>query len=494
MPIVNTLDIKDKISVNVGLFGHIDCGKTAIAEVLSEFVSTAGIDAHPQSKERGITIDMGFTSLILDKFLVTLVDLPGHADLIRTVVASIDIIDCAIVVIDAVHGAQIQTGEHLIILESLGINHIIVALNKIDLISKEQLNPMIEKVSIFFKSTSFGSDVPIFAVSAKNKNGFEKLKKGLLDLLNKIKVKRDKSNDLIIPIDHHFPIKGIGTIITGTILQGTIRVNQNLNIIPINKSGRVKSLQIFKQDVDKAEAGDRVGIAIKGLDYKAVFRGCYVVSNKENFISGNLFKSKIYINKYYKASLKFGIQTHITLGMNTIPAYIFPFKEINNKFIAFNPDENDVNFDAIISTIEPVLTKNLVFLKNKQSKNYEKFLISRLDLPATTLRIVGIGEIIEIYEHLPILHKFKIKYGIVKNSNHPQGIIVNNLAKSLTGAKKIIGKKLERPFDKVIDTFGTKGGVVVSLKEKKNKISNGDQVILKELRSFNIKQGQTSNL
>lgn len=494
MPIVNTLDIKDKISVNVGLFGHIDSGKTAIAEVLSEFVSTAGIDAHPQSKERGITIDMGFTSLILEKFLVTLVDLPGHADLIRIVVASIDIIDYAIIVIDAVHGPQIQTGEHLIILESLGINHIIVALNKIDLISKEQLNLMIKKVTSFLKSTSFGSDVPIFAVSAKNKKGFEKLKKGLLDLLNKIKVKRNKSDDLIIPIDHHFPIKGIGTIITGTILQGTIKVNQNLNIIPINKSGRVKSLQIFKQDVDKAEAGDRIGVAIKGLDYKSIFRGCYVVSNKENLISGNFFKSKIYINKYYKASLKFGIQTHITLGMNTIPAYIFPFKEFNNRFIAFNPEENDVNFNAIISTIEPVLIKNLGLLKNKQSKNYEKFLISRLDLPATTLRIVGVGEIIEIYDHPPKLHKFKIKKGIVKNSNHPQGIIVNNLAKSLAGAKKIIGKKLEQPFDKVFDIFGTKGGVVVSLKEKKTEVSNGDQVILKELRSFNLKQGQTYNL
>ncbi len=491
MPIVNTLDIKDKISVNVGLFGHIDCGKTAIAEVLSEFVSTAGIDAHPQSKERGITIDMGFTSLILEKFLVTLVDLPGHADLIRIVVASIDIIDCAIIVIDAVHGPQIQTGEHVIILESLGINHIIVALNKIDLISKEHLNLMIEKVTSFFKSTSFGSDVPIFAVSAKNKKGFEKLKKGLLDLLNKIKVKRNKSDDLIIPIDHHFPIKGIGTVITGTILQGTIKINQNLNIIPINKSGRVKSLQIFKQDVSKAEAGDRIGIAIKGLDYKSIFRGCYVVSNKENFISGNLFKSEISINKYYKASLKFGMQTHITLGMNTIPAYIYLFREIDNKFIAFNPGENDFNFNAIISTVEPVLIKNLALLKNNQSKNYEKFLISRLDLPATTLRIAGAGKIIEIYEHPPILYKFKIKYGVVKDSNHPQGIIVNNLAKSLAGAKKIIGKNLEQPFDKVIDTFGTKGGVVVSLKEKKNKISNGDQVILKELRSFKIKQGQT---
>lgn len=494
MPEISTYDIKNKISVNVGLFGHIDSGKTAIAEVLSEMISTAGIDAHPQSKERGITIDMGFTSLILDKYLVTLVDLPGHADLIRTVVASIDIIDCAVIVIDAVHGPQVQTGEHLVILESFDIKQIVVALNKIDLVSENQLNQMIKKVENFFKDTSFGSEVSIFPVSAKNKIGFENLKNGLLKLLNQTIVKRNKVNDLIIPIDHHFPIKGIGTVITGTILQGAININQNLNIVPINKSGRVKSLQIFKQDVDKAEAGDRVGIAIKGLDYKAIFRGCYAVSNEASFTSGYLFKSKIHLNRYYKAGLKFGIQIHITLGMNTIPAYIFPFEEIEDKFIAFNPNEDNVHFNGIISTLEPVLIKNLERIKNTQNKNYQKFLISRLDLPATTLRIAGVGEIIEIYDHPPILYKYKIKRGIVKDSNHTQGIVVYNLAKSLTGARKIVGRNLELPFGKVIDTFGTRGSVVVSLKEKEIEITNGDLVMLKELRSFNIKQGQTYQL
>ena len=83
------MDIKDKIPVNIGLFGHIDSGKTAIAAVLSEIISTAGIDAHPQSKERGITIDLGFTSFILNKYLITLVDCPGHADLIRISASSV---------------------------------------------------------------------------------------------------------------------------------------------------------------------------------------------------------------------------------------------------------------------------------------------------------------------------------------------------------------------------------------------------------------------
>ncbi|MEJ2296205.1 MAG: GTP-binding protein [Candidatus Lokiarchaeota archaeon] len=100
--------IENKISVHIGLFGHIDSGKTAIAERLSEIISTAGIDAHPQSKERGITIDLGFTSFILDDYLVTLVDGPGHADLIRISASSIEIIDCAIIVIDINKGLKMR--------------------------------------------------------------------------------------------------------------------------------------------------------------------------------------------------------------------------------------------------------------------------------------------------------------------------------------------------------------------------------------------------
>src|SRR5512137_367423 len=99
--------------VHVGLFGHVDSGKTAIARALSETVSTAGLDAHPQSKQRGITIDLGFTAFDLGDVKVALVDAPGHADLIRSAVASASIIEIAIVVVDITKGFEVQTGEHM---------------------------------------------------------------------------------------------------------------------------------------------------------------------------------------------------------------------------------------------------------------------------------------------------------------------------------------------------------------------------------------------
>ena len=127
------MDISKKIPVHIGLFGHIDSGKTAVAASLSDIISTAGIDAHPQSKERGITIDIGFTSFMLDEYIVTLVDGPGHADLIKISASQVEIIDCALIVIDINKGPQVQTGEHLIMIESLNIEKIIVIINKIDL-------------------------------------------------------------------------------------------------------------------------------------------------------------------------------------------------------------------------------------------------------------------------------------------------------------------------------------------------------------------------
>ena len=146
------MEIEKKIPIHIGFFGHIDSGKTKIAEVLSEIISTAGIDAHPQSKERGITIDLGFTSFILERFLITLVDAPGHADLIKISASSVEIIDCALIVIDINKGPQVQTGEHLIMIESLNIDKIIVILNKIDLFSGI-IEEEIKKTRDFFNST-----------------------------------------------------------------------------------------------------------------------------------------------------------------------------------------------------------------------------------------------------------------------------------------------------------------------------------------------------
>ncbi|MFX1574042.1 MAG: GTP-binding protein [Promethearchaeota archaeon] len=470
------MHIENKTPVHIGLFGHIDSGKTAIAEVLSEIISTAGIDAHPQSKERGITIDLGFTSFLLDKYLVTLVDGPGHADLINISASSIEIIDIALIVIDINKGPQVQTGEHLIMVESLRIKDIIVILNKIDLF-KKSIEEEIKHIREFFDSTSFGSNIPIYAVSAKNKVGFEELKKGILEKINFLKIKRIIDGDLIIPIDHHFPIKGIGTILTGTILSGTLSLNQKIEILPINSLGRIKSVQIFHQNVNSAKAGDRVGLNIKGIDAKKVYRGCYATNNSKSFEYCDIIGVEVNNNSLFKPDTHFGTQVHITIGMVTISGSIYPFDEVNGKRVQKSVSNKDNRFKAII------IFKDKVLIRKRKAI----LLISRLDLPPTTLRILGSADVLKIYDKPPLFYRYKIKKGFIKNPDHPQGIICTGLAQSAIGAKKIIGKKLEPPFTKVLNTFGTKGAVIVGIKTNDIVVRKGDPVFLKELRSFHLK-------
>ncbi|MFX1320271.1 MAG: selenocysteine-specific translation elongation factor [Promethearchaeota archaeon] len=470
------MDIEKKIPIHIGLFGHIDCGKTAIAKVLSEIISTAGIDAHPQSKERGITIDLGFTSFILDKYLITLVDGPGHADLIKISASSVEIIDCALVVIDINKGPQVQTGEHLIIIQSLKIKKIIVLLNKIDLFTGNVVEE-VEKTRKFFRSTSFSSDVPIFAVSAKNEIGFNELKVGILEMINSLEIKREIGGDVIIPIDHHFPIKGMGAILTGTIMRGIIKLNDILEILPIKSSGRVKSIQIFHQNVNSAKAGDRIGINIKGLDFRKVFRGCYATNNPELFDFCDTIEVTVNSNELFKPKTGFGTQIHITIGMVTVVGNIYPFYEREGKRIQIAISNNEAEFKAIIILKERILIP----------KERTIMLLSRLDLPPTTLRIMGSAEIIKIHTVPPVFYKYKIKKGYIKNPEHPQGIICTGLAQSGFGAKKIIGRKLESPFTQILNTFGTKGAVIVGIENKNLPIKKGERVLLKELRSFQLK-------
>jgi len=470
------MDITTKIPVHIGIFGHIDSGKTKIAEALTLLKGTAGIDAHPQSKERGITIDIGFTSFVLDNYLITLVDGPGHADLIKISASSVEIIDCALIVIDINKGPQVQTGEHIIMVESLGIKKIIVILNKIDLFSGD-IEEETEKTKEFFNTTSYGSNVPVYAVSAKLESGFKELKRGILNVINSIDIKRDSEDEIVIPIDHHFPIKGMGAVLTGTLLSGTLKLNQNLEILPINASGRVKSIQIFHQDVDSAKAGDRIGINVKGIDVNRVYRGCYATNDRKAFDFCDIIEVDVNNNRLFKPKTHFGTQVHVTIGMLTIAGNLYPYYEEDQKRIQTSVSNKEQGFKALL------ILKDKVLIRKKKMV----ILLSRLDLPPTTLRILGSAKVSKIHKDSPLFYKYKVKKGVIKNPDQSQGIICTGLAQSSIGAKKIVGKKLEVPFTKVISTFGTKGAVIIGYDDNEKELKKGDAVFLKELRSFHLK-------
>ncbi|MFX1451555.1 MAG: hypothetical protein ACFFCM_11970, partial [Promethearchaeota archaeon] len=251
-----------------------------------------------------------------------------------------------------------------------------------------------------------------------------------------------------------------------------------IEILPIKSSGRVKNIQIFHQDVDSAKAGDRVGLNIKGIDLSKVFRGCYVISNSDNFEYSNIIEVMVNKNKLFKPKTNFGTQIHITIGMLTTTGNIYPYYDLDGKRVQRNIDKKDQTFNAIIVIKEKVIIK----------KKNAFMLVSRLDLPPTTLRILGSAKLLRIHKEQPIFYKYKIKKGVIKNPDHSEGIICTGLAQSVTGAKKLIGKKLEEPFSKILNTFGTKGAVIIGLEEPQKITRKGDPVFLKELRSFRLKK------
>ena len=306
-----------------------------------------------------------------------------------------------------------------------------------------------------------------------------KLKEGILELTKKLVIKRDFKGVLTIPIDHHFLIKGRGAIITGTILKGMLSIGQNLAILPLNIEGRVKNIEVFHQAVESAKAGDRVGINLKNLDVKQVYRGCIATDDVSAFNHCEIIDVSVNNNKLFKPETRFGTQIHVTIGMHTVAANIYPYHEQNGKKIQAIVTNQDNGFQAFLWFNEKVLIQ----------KEKSLMLISRLDLPPTTLRILGAARVTNIYtsEHPPEIFKYKTKRGRVKNPEHSQGIICSDLAQSAIGAKKIVGKKLEPPFTKILGTFGTKGAVIIGV-EPDVKIKENDTVLLKELRNFFLKK------
>lgn len=281
------------ININIGLLGHVDSGKTSLSRALSSISSTASFDRNPQSQQRGITLDLGFSAFLARKdntnYQFTLVDCPGHASLIRTVLAGANIIDLMILVIDINKGIQTQTAECLVIGEIL-IPKMIVVLNKIDLIKEEGKNldnqnsqnsgnnlsenqqkiieKKIEALRKVFSKTKFGSNVPIVPVAA---NMGESASMGLQNLVDEILKtidipKRNNDGEFYFLIDHCFPIKGQGTVVTGTVIQGKVKNGDEVEFPQLNEKRKVKGIQMFKKPVEKAGQGDRIGMLFPGLD------------------------------------------------------------------------------------------------------------------------------------------------------------------------------------------------------------------------------------
>jgi len=445
------------LPVHIGLMGHIDHGKTELARALSEKVSTAGLDKHPQAKERGITIDLGFTMFHLHEYQVTLVDSPGHADLIQSVVAGANIIDAAILVVAADEGPKIQTGEHLIVLQSFGIDTIIVAITKTDLVDEKQLDKVENQMQSILDSSDI-TDYKVVRVSAKNGVGIDLLKETIYETVQPRE--RDTHSSLLLPVDHSFPKKGHGTVVTGTILRGTIKTDEVVYTVPLGKNVRIRSIQVFGQQTSEASAGDRVGINLPELKSTDLVRGDYLCATN-SLVASDCAYCEIKVNSLYEGKINKKMVLNATIGMPTITTEIVPFSK-----------DDDGNRVVLDQTQDANISAALLLKKKIGLQIGMKVLLIRTDFPPTAMRIVGSGEITEIPDAVK-LQKKRTRKGTVLRLRDDD-VLVEGLASQKSVAERLIGASVIASSGnngKVIDTFGTRG--VVSVRFEK-------PVILKE--------------
>lgn len=251
-----------------GTAGHIDHGKTTLVRALT------GIDCDrlDEEKRRGITIELGFAPLELpDGTTVSLVDVPGHEKFIRQMVAGAAGIDAVLLVVAADEGVMPQTREHLEILQLLGIKHGLVALTKTDRVEEEFLELVLEDVKALLEGT-FLAESPIIPVSASTGRGIPELL-GQIQALSKLLKPRSRDGALFLPIDRAFPISGFGTVVTGTAYSGSLRIGEEVQMLPSGAIARVRSLEVHDASVSEAFAGQRIAINLAGIPFREVHRG-----------------------------------------------------------------------------------------------------------------------------------------------------------------------------------------------------------------------------
>lgn len=253
----------------VGTAGHVDHGKSTLVRALT------GIDPDrlAEEKSRQMTIDLGFAWLPLpDGETLGIVDVPGHRDFIENMLAGVGGIDAAILVIAADEGVMPQTREHLAILDLLGITHGLVALTKIDLIDDpDWLELVADEIRAVLAPTALAGTA-ILPVSAARGDGVPQLIDNLTALLDAIPPRAEFGTPRL-PVDRAFTMSGFGTVVTGTLLGGSLRVGDEVELQPSGLRGRVRGLQSYKQPVEVAHPGSRVAVNVSGVDRQAVVRG-----------------------------------------------------------------------------------------------------------------------------------------------------------------------------------------------------------------------------
>jgi len=307
---------RTKPHVNIGTIGHVDHGKTtltaAISKVLHDkhpdlnpYTSFDEIDKAPEERQRGITINIAHVEYQTDKRHYAHVDAPGHADYIKNMITGAAQMDGAILVVAATDGPMAQTREHVLLARQIGVPYLLVALNKADAVDDEEILELVEvEVRELLSAQGFdGDNVPVIRVSAlKALEGDPKWVKSIEELLDAVDESvpdpvRENEKPFLMPIEDVFTITGRGTVVTGRVERGTLKVNEEVEVVGIREKAiktTVTGVEMFRKLLDYCQAGDNVGLLLRGTKREDVERG-QVVVKPGSITPHTQFEAQVYI-------------------------------------------------------------------------------------------------------------------------------------------------------------------------------------------------------
>jgi elongation factor Tu len=304
---------RTKPHVNIGTIGHIDHGKTTLTAAITKVLAEKGmadytpfeqIDKAPEEKERGITIAIAHVEYQTESRHYAHVDCPGHADYIKNMITGAAQMDGAILVVSAADGPMPQTREHVLLARQVNVPYIVVALNKVDMVDDPELLDLVElEVRELLTSYEFpGDDLPVVRVSAlKALEGDEEAKGQILELLDAVDTAipepvRDVDKPFLMPVEDIFSITGRGTVATGRVERGKLAKMSEVEIVGIRPTRKTVAtdLEMFRKLLDEVQAGDNVGVLLRGVDKEEIQRG-QVLAKPGSITPHTQFEAQVYV-------------------------------------------------------------------------------------------------------------------------------------------------------------------------------------------------------
>ncbi|PIT88862.1 MAG: elongation factor Tu [Candidatus Levybacteria bacterium CG10_big_fil_rev_8_21_14_0_10_36_7] len=304
---------RTKPHINIGTIGHVDHGKTtltaAITTVLAkqgmaEARSYAEIDNAPEERERGVTINISHQEYETAKRHYAHIDAPGHADYVKNMITGAAQMDGAILVVSAADGPMPQTREHILLARQVGVPSVVVFLNKVDMVQDPELLELVEMEvrELLTKYQYPGDEVPIIRGSAlKALEGDAEAEKQILELMEKVDEYiptpvRETDKPFLMPVEDVFSIKGRGTVVTGRVERGMVKINETLEVVGIKPTREtvVTGVEMFRKQLDEGQAGDNVGLLLRGIEKEDVERG-QVLAKPKSITPHTEFEAEIYV-------------------------------------------------------------------------------------------------------------------------------------------------------------------------------------------------------